>query len=169
MNRRFHEVARQQDNINVDRMFFMNNTRQDKNWAQQSQQPQQRISKNDVNADRAFFNISTNQAQYYQQSASSQIADRNFSQYQYTHSLRNKDIYQDTGKRIYAANTRNEKVALDTEKNNFINRSVNSNPYARDVNVGVTRIQSIDTKNSQSGTFKQQPSKKNRFDPFAIY
>jgi hypothetical protein len=166
MNRRFHEQVRNGNNVNIDRQFFMNNTRQDKNWIQQSQKPQQQLSKNDINADRVFFNIATNQIS---QNTNSQIADRNFSQYAFTNSIRNKEIYNDTGKRIYSSNTRNDKILLDTEKNNFINRSVNSNPFARDVNIGVTRIESIDTKNAQSNQLKIQPSKKNKFNPFAIY
>ena len=65
MNRRFHEIARQQNNVNVDRSFFNANTRQDKNWQKQSQKPQHKFNKNDINADRAFFNINTNEAYNY--------------------------------------------------------------------------------------------------------
>ncbi|MCH8326701.1 MAG: hypothetical protein IIB83_09135, partial [Bacteroidetes bacterium] len=42
MNNRFHEIARQQNNINMDRQMFNANTRQDKNWQFQRQKQMQR-------------------------------------------------------------------------------------------------------------------------------
>ena len=172
MNRRFHEIARQQNNVNVDRSFFNANTRQDKNWQQQSQKPQHKLNKNDINADRAFFNINTNEAYNYIDK-NRQIADRNFNQYLYANSMKNKNIYENDGYRIKQNNTRNYKNNLDTEKNNFVNRTVNTNPYAKNINVGVTRIQAIDSKNNDHNMYKQQASsnkaKKNKFNPFAIY
>ena len=171
MNRRFHEVSRQQNNVNLDRNFFNANTRQDKDWQQQSQKPNQQLNKHDVNADRAFFNINTN-AQFSYADKNRQMVDRQFNNYTVQNSIRNKDIYNDTGKRIYAANTRDEKNPLELEQNTFINRSVNSNPYAKDTNIGVTRLQSIDTKNGEHGMYKKmanEPQQKNKFNPFAMY
>ena len=168
MNRRFHEVARQQNNINVDRSFFNANTRQDKNWAQQSQQPHQKFRKDDINADRQFFNISTNDT-YHFIDTDRQLAERQFNDYTVANSMRNKSNYSNDGQRITHSNTRNDKEVLDTEEGTFVQRSVNTNPYAHANDFGVTRIQAIDTKNGDSNTFKQESSKKNKFNPYAIY
>ena len=165
MNRRFHEVARQQNNINMDRQFFNSNTRQDKEWLKQSKKPDQKLDKTDVNIDRQFFNINTVEEFSYI-NKNRQIADRNWNQYQYAHSSRNKNIYSDTGKRIYSTSTRIDKEPLNTEKTSFVDRSVKANPYLK-VNLGTTRIQTIDTKNTNVKNYKNQ--KKNKFDPFKIY
>ena len=63
MNKRFHEIARQSNNINVDRSFFNANTRQDKNWENQSKFESSKIDKFSVNLDRDLFNQSSSLSQ----------------------------------------------------------------------------------------------------------
>lgn len=173
MNRRFHEVARQQNNVNLDRSFFNANTRQDKNWKEQSQKPQQRLDKTSVNLDRQMFNTNTN-TQHHHFDTNRQISDRSFNSYEYANSMRNKQLYttEISGQRILSHSDRNKRATLKTDDSNFVKRIVNTNPYAKNVNLGATRMQAIDTKNGDHNQYKQVASsqnKKNKFNPFAIY
>ena len=171
MNRRFHEVARQQNNINIDRSFFNANTRQDKNWQQQRQKPKQQFDRTSVNLDRQMFNTCTNGQCYFD--ANQQIANRNFNNFEYANSMRNKQLYTSeiSGQRIISHSDRTNKAPLKTDDSNFVKRIVNTNPYAKNVNIGTTRIQAIDTQNNDYNQYKQVASstKKNKFNPFAIY
>jgi len=172
MNRRFHEIARQQNNVNLDRSFFNANTRQDKNWKQQSQKQDNKIDRTSVNLDRQMFNTNTN-SQFANFDTNRQIADRSFNNYQYANSMRNKSLYTNeiSGQRIASHSDRNVRTALKTDDSNFVKRTVSTNPYAKNVNLGATRIQSIDTKNNDHNQYKQaaKPNSKNKFNPFAIY
>lgn len=158
-------MTRQSNNINIDRSFFNANTRQDKDWKKQSDF-KKKINKFSVNLDRDLFNQST----YYDKKVDKDtiFQNRNWNDYNNINSYKNKYNYDDSGKRIYSLNTRTEKILLDTEQNNFVNRSFNSNPYVSNQRINPTRIKTIDTKNNNSDKLKKNV-KKNKFNPYEIY
>ena len=166
MNKRFHEIARQQNNINMDRSFFNANTRQDKNWNQQSQKPKSHNVDSFINIDRQMFNVNTN-ATFDFVDNNTQINSRQFNNFEVAHNLRNRQTtFHDN--RLSVNNSRQQKKILKNDSNTFVKRMVNTNPYAQH-NIGVTRIQAMDTKHSDSNKFKTQANKKNKFNPYAIY
>ena len=169
MNKRFNEIARQQNNVNLDRSFFNANTRQDKNWDKQSNVKKHNNTNADfVNMDRQFFNVNTN-ANFEFADNNSQINNRQFNNFEVAHNLRNRQTtFHDN--RLMTNNARQHKKILKNDDNTFVKRMVNTNPYAQP-QIGVTRIQTIDTKHSDSNKYKQQakPKTKNKFNPYAIY
>jgi len=171
MNKRFHEIARQQNNINLDRSFFNANTRQDGNWKKQSTKPKQHIQGNLINLDRQIFNVNTNRnSNFTFTDSNDEINNRQFNQYQVAHNMRNRQTtFHDP--RLMGTNSRIEKKILKTESNIFVKRMVNTNPYAQNVQIGVTRIQTIDTKHGDHQKYKSQGGvfNTNKFNPNISY
>ena len=172
MNHRFNEHIRNSNNVNLDRQMFNSNTRQDKNWQYQRQTQIQKHNKFDsglVNMDRQMFNVNTN-TKYQFPDSNNEINDRQFNQFQVTHNLRNRQTtFHDP--RLIGQNSRQTKIILKTEDNTFVKRMVNNNPYAKDVSVGVTRIQTIDTKHTDHNKYKSQGGVFNtsKFNPNISY
>jgi len=130
MNNRFGLFMEQGNDLNVDRMAFNSNTRQDKTWKtnpQYQKQYPQFIDETDVNVDRMFFNGTNEKTKNENPYASSfQIIDRNMSNYVNANSIKNKQAYHNSGRRIYAASTRNEREEFHMEDLSFVNRAVNN-------------------------------------------
>lgn len=166
MNRRFNEIIRKRDNVNIDRSFFNANTRQDKNWEKQIQiRKQNNLNSDLINLDRKFFNVNTNTLQFTDNNK--QLNNRQFNDFEITHNLRNRGTtFHDN--RLMTSNSRQQRKILKTDKNTFVKRMVNTNPYAEH-QFGVTRIQAIDTKYNDSNKYKQQSSTKTKFNPYIIY
>jgi len=133
MNNRFNLFINQGNDINVDRMAFNNNTRQDKSWKTNPEYKKnypEYIDETDVNVDRMFFN-GTNEKIKYENPylSSSYVMDRNMSEYVNSNSIKNKHAYHNSGRRIYAANTRNPREELNTEELSFVKRTVDNDAY----------------------------------------
>ena len=172
MNKRFNEIARQQNNVNMDRQMFNVNTRgNDSTFKRQQIQKHNSHNADFVNMDRQMFNVNTNRnSDFTYANSNNEISNRQFNQFQVTHNMRNRQTtFHDP--RLIGSNSRVEKKILKTEDNTFVKRMVNSNPYAKNVQVGVTRIQTIDTKHGDHQKYKSQGGvfNTNKFNPNISY
>ena len=170
MNKRFNEIARQQNNINMDRAHFNINTRDDATFKRHQIKKHNDYNADFVNMDRQMFNVNTNRnSDFTFTDSNSEINNRQFNQYQVTHNMRNRQTtFHDP--RLIGTNSRVEKRILKTEGNAFVKRMVNTNPYAN-VQMGVTRIQTIDTKHGDHQKYKSQGGVFNtkKFNPNISY
>ena len=103
-----------------------------------------------------MFNVTTNRnSNFTYANTNQEINNRQFNNFEVAHSLRNRQTtFHDP--RLMAQNSRQQKKILKTEDNTFVKRMVNTNPYAADVQMGVTRIQAIDTKHGDHNRYKSQ-------------
>ena len=171
MNKRFNEIARQQNNVNLDRAHFNVNTRgNDSTFKRQQIQKHNSHNADFVNMDRQMFNVcSSNDSNFCHTDNNSQINDRQFNQFQVAHNMRNRQTtFHDP--RLIGRNSGVEKEILKTESNTFVKRMVNTNPYAN-VQMGVTRIQTLDTKHGDHQKYKSQGGVFNtkKFNPNISY
>ena len=181
MNNRFYEIS---SRTSIDRSAFGNNTRQDKDWANQMKIPQtnNEITNYDVNFDRHVFNTSTNKyatmynkihnidtSKHLTNNKNEELASRNFSEYAVAHSIHNRNTNENAGRRINITKTRENKIILDTNTQNRTQQTVNTNPYQKTPPTTQERLQIIDTKNLGSSGYKQTSTDKKKFNPFIIY
>jgi hypothetical protein len=160
MNKKFHEIARKDNNINNDRNFFNTNTRQDKEWKNKNNNDNiknlNNYNKHSVNLDRELFNNKTynNYVDNYSFHNERQIND-----YTYIYSHKNKYNYDNTpGERLELKNSRHEKVPLNLQTQTFVDRSYKINPYVKNNNRNIDRINPI---NSNDELFEKFDPNKN--------
>ena len=166
MNKRIQDIYSQQRNVNMDRDHFNINTRKDKSYKKHKIQYNNNMDTNLVNLDRQMFNVNTNEAFSYVDKNQS-IANRQFHGFLTQNNLKNRQTNITHDNRMIGQNARNDKTILNTKDNTFVKRMVSTNPYVN-TQIGVKRIQTLDTKNNDWQKYKTN-NNPNKFNPHINY
>ncbi len=153
-----------------DRNFFNTNTRQDKSWQKYNTKPQQQeLLATDVNVDRMMFNESSYQTHIHH-NKNQEITNRNFADYQYANSIRNKTTYfsKNNGARIASNGTR----TVQSQKSKSNNTSMNARNFASNNGRRLAsgdRLEPIDVDNTYKNIAKDRRNMYAKFNPNIKY